>query len=60
MTSAQLEELNYRKQYEVYSSNGRKSVTDPRVLLKVMAYGYQCGIHSTREQEDTPSSGVER
>ncbi len=28
LTSAQLEELNYRKLYEAYSSRGRKSVTD--------------------------------
>ena len=43
-TSAQLEELDYRKLYAAYSSRGRKSVTDPRVIFKVMAYGYQCGI----------------
>ena len=46
VTSAQLEELDYRKLYAAYSSKGRKSVTDPRVLFKVMAYGYQCGIYS--------------
>ena len=52
MTSAQLEELDYRKLYEAYSSKGRKSVADPRVLFKVMAYGYQCGIYSTRKLEE--------
>ena len=52
VTSAQLEELDYRKLYEAYSSIGRKSVTDPRVLFKVMAYGYQCGIFSTRKLEE--------
>ena len=52
VTSAQLEELDYRKLYEAYSSKGRKSVTDPRVLFKVMAYGYQCGIYSTRKLEE--------
>ena len=41
VTSAQLEELDYRKLYKAYSSRGRKSVTDPRVLFKVMAYGYR-------------------
>ena len=35
VTSAQLEELDYRKLYKAYSSRGRKSVTDPRVLFKV-------------------------
>jgi len=52
VTSAQLEELDYRKLYEAYSSKGRKSVADPRVLFKVMAYGYQCGIYSTRKLEE--------
>ena len=44
LTSAQLEELDYRKLYEAYSPRGRKTVTDPRVLFKVPVYGYQCGI----------------
>ncbi len=48
MASAQLEELDYRKLYEAYSSKGRNSATDPRVMFKVMVYGYQCGIFSTR------------
>ena len=52
VTSAQLEELDYRKLYEAYSSRGRKSVIDPRVMFKVMAYGYQCGIYSTRKLEE--------
>jgi transposase len=52
VTSTQLEELDYRKLYEAYSSRGRKSVADPRVLFKVMAYGYQCGIYSSRKLED--------
>lgn len=52
VTSAQLEELDYRKLYEAYSSKGRKPVTDPRVLFKVMAYGYQCGIYSSRKLEE--------
>ena len=30
LTNAQLEELDYRKLYEAYSSKGRKSVTDKR------------------------------
>ena len=38
VTGAQLEELDYRKLYEAYSSGGRKSVADPRVMFKVMAY----------------------
>ena len=52
LTSAQLEELDYRKLYEAYSSRGRKSVTDPRVLFKLLVYGYQCGIYTTRKLEE--------
>ena len=44
LTNAQLEELDYRKLHEAYSSRGRKSVTDPRVLFKLLVYGYQCGM----------------
>ncbi len=52
LTNAQLEELDYRKLYAAYSSKGRKSVTDPRVLFKVLVYGYQCGIYTTRKLEE--------
>ena len=52
LTNAQLEELDYRKLYQAYSSRGRKSVTDPRVLFKILVYGYQCGIYSTRKLEE--------
>ena len=51
-TSAQLEELDYRKLYEAYSPKGRKSVVDPKVMFKVMAYGYECGIRTTRDLEE--------
>ena len=52
LTNAQLEELDYRKLYAAYSSRGRKSVTDPRVMFKVLVYGYQCGIYTTRKLEE--------
>jgi len=52
LTSAQLEELDYRELYRAYSPRGRKSKVDPRVLFKVVAYGYQCGIWSSRKLED--------
>ena len=48
LTSAQLEDLDYTKLYRAYSARGRKSKVDPRVLFKVMVYGYQCGIYSSR------------
>ena len=52
LTSAQLEELDYRQLYRAYSPKGRKSAADPRVTFKVMAYGYQCGIYSSRGWEE--------
>ena len=52
LTSAQLEELDYRKLYEAYSPKGRKSVVDPKVMFKVTAYAYECGIYSTRQMEE--------
>ncbi len=52
LTNAQLEELDYRRLYEAYSSKGRKSVTDPRVLFKILVYGYQSGIYTTRKLEE--------
>ena len=52
LASAQLEELEYRKLYEAYSPRGRKSAADPRVMFKVMAYGYECGIYSSRKLEE--------
>ena len=36
LLSAQLEELEYGKLYEAYSSKGRKSAAEPRVLFKVL------------------------
>lgn len=52
LTSAQLEELNYEKLYGAYSPRGRKSTVDPRVMFKVMVYGYQCGNYSSRKLEE--------
>lgn len=52
LTSAQLEELDYRELYRAYSPRGRKSKVDPRVLFKVVVYGYQCGIYSSRKLEE--------
>ena len=52
LTSAQLEELDYTKLYCAYSPKGRKSKVEPRVMFKVMVYGYQCGIYSSRKLEE--------
>ena len=50
--NAQLEELEYGKLYEAYSTKGRKSAADPRVLFKVLVHGYLCGIYSSRKLEE--------
>ena len=52
LASAQLEELDYRKLYRTYSSRGRKSAVEPRVMFKVIVYGYLCGIYSSRKLEE--------
>ena len=52
LTSAQLEELDYEKLYRAYSPRGRKSKVDPCVMFKVMVYGYQCSIYSSRKLEE--------
>ena len=52
LLNAQLEELEYGKLYEAYSSKGRKSAAEPRVLFKVLVHGYLCGIYSSRKLEE--------
>lgn len=52
LTSAQLEELDYRKLYHAYSAKGRKSAVEPRIMFEVLVYGYVCGIYSSREIEE--------
>ena len=52
LTSAQLEELDYSNLYRAYSAKGRKSKVDPRVLFKVMLYGYQQRIYTSRKLEE--------
>ena len=53
LLSVQLEELEYVKLYEAYSSKGRKSAADPQVLFKVLVHGYLCGIYFSRKLEET-------
>mgnify|MGYP001851960287 FL=1 len=52
LASAQLEELDYRKLYCAYSSKGGKSAVEPRMMFKVIVYGYLCGIYSSRKLEE--------
>ena len=52
LASAQLEEPDYRKLYRAYSPKGRKSAVEPRVMFKVIVYGYLSGIYSSRKPEE--------
>ena len=52
LLSAQLEELEYGKLYEAYSSIGRKWAADPKVMFEVLVHGYLCGIYSSRLLEE--------
>mgnify|MGYP004669900563 FL=1 len=51
VANAQLEELDYGKLYQAYSPRGRKSAAEPRIMFKLLVYGYMCGIYSTRKLE---------
>ena len=38
VANAQLEELDYTKLYQAYSSKGRKSAAEPRIMFKLLVY----------------------
>ena len=59
LASAMLEELDYEKLYGAYSPLGRKSAADPRVLFKVLVFGYMCGIYSTRKLEQACRKNID-
>jgi transposase len=52
LLSTQLEELDYRELYSAYSSTGRKSAAEPRIIFEVLVFGYMCGIYSIRKLEE--------
>ena len=52
LTDAQLEELDYRRLYRAFSSKGRKPVTDPRVMFKVLVFANQNRIYGSRQIEE--------
>ena len=59
LASAQLEELDYRELYRAYSSTGRKSAAEPRIIFEVLVYGYMCGVYSTRKLEEACQKRVD-
>ena len=46
-----LDEMDYGELDRAYSVLGRKSAIAPRIMFKVMVYGYHCGIFSSRKLE---------
>jgi len=46
-----LEGLNYENLYRAYSSKGRKSAVEPKILFKVITYAYSNNLYSTRKIE---------
>lgn len=44
-----LDELDYGELNRAYSTLGRKPATHPRIMFKVMVYGYHCGVFSSRK-----------
>ena len=43
--------MEHSKILVVDSSKGRKSAAEPRIMFKLLVYGYMCGIYSTRKLE---------
>ena len=52
LLNAQLEELEYGKLYEAYSSKGKKIGGGSTGAVKVLVHGYLCGIYSSRKLEE--------
>ncbi|GEQ23180.1 hypothetical protein CBU02nite_36860 [Clostridium butyricum] len=44
-----LEGLDYRKLYKAYSSVGRKSAVEPKIMFKIISYSYSQNIYSSRK-----------
>lgn len=50
--SAQLEELDYRQLYHVYSGRIRKSQVEPRIMFKILVCAYAKGVYTSRKIEE--------
>ena len=46
-----LEGLNYKKLYKAYSSVGRKTAVEPKIMFKIITYAYSQNIYSSRKIE---------
>ena len=49
LVSYLLEELNYSKLHQAYSTQGRKSKIPPRILFKIIVLGYLKNLYSSRK-----------
>jgi transposase len=47
----ELEDLDYSKLYQAFSSKGRKPVVDPKTMFKILVYAYSQNIYSSRKIE---------
>lgn len=50
LLDAILERMDYSQLYAAYSPNGRKGIS-PKILFKILVYGYMNHLYSTREME---------
>ena len=46
-----LEDLDYTKLYQAYSTKGRNPAVDPKTMFKILTYAYSQNIYSTRKIE---------
>lgn len=46
-----LEELNYKKLYKAYSSVGRKTAVEPKIMFQIITHAYFQNIYSSRKIE---------
>ncbi len=51
LLSLMMDELDYKKLYEVYSKNGRNPAVPPKILFKILIYAYMNDIWSSRKIE---------
>lgn len=51
LLSHELEDLDYTKLYQAYSTKGRNPAVNPKTMFKILTYAYSQGIYSTRKIE---------
>ena len=51
LLSQVMEELDYKELFKAYSHKGRKSAVSPKILFKILVYGYMNNIYTSRALE---------